>query len=106
MQVNEEGNPRWNSKFKIRKTDKGTQKRLWIRGHRKTHLSLYDEVALVVNVALGISANQFAVELGTLQALAARGRGRDPAALGQVEIRRSEHFGADQGWPGQQAHSP
>lgn len=58
----------------------------------RTHLSLDDEVALVVDVALGVGADQLAVELGALLAVAARRGGRDPAALGQVEVRRREHL--------------
>lgn len=59
----------------------------------RTHLSLDDQVALVVDVPLGVRAHQLAVQLGALRAHAAGGRGRDPAALGQVEVRRREHLG-------------
>lgn len=66
----------------------------------RTHLSLDDEIALVVDVPLGVGADQLAVELGFLRAFTAGGCGRDPAAFGQVEVGWREHLGP--GLAGQQ----
>jgi hypothetical protein len=63
-----------------------------ISGVSSAHLSLYDEIALVVDVALRVGSDQLAVELGALQALATSRGGGDPAAFGQVEVRRCQHF--------------
>lgn len=55
-----------------------------------THLSLYDEI---VDVGFVVGTGQLAVKLGFW--ISAGSRGPNIAVLGQVEIRRSQHF-----WPG------
>lgn len=58
--------------------------------NKDMNLSLYE--VDIVDIAVGVSSHQFAVELRPFRILATSGRRRDLPPCGQVEVGRSENL--------------